>query len=201
MCKYRVGVNHRSFVPRIRASLGEERVVEQNLEPTQVVLCGNLVGKPSQIALGGGDVSSRCINAELNLGDTILVGNKRIFPLKFSLNSNGSAYGKGVDLRNSCWTGKGLTMKMSEEGMRRVECDCNKGGPKDFKWVTRGTKQAEDKPVVGLGASPLLTNPHVGPLNLDFSGPSLYEVGESSLAGLGILVHPSVTVARPKALL
>ena len=133
-------------------------MVEQNLEPAQVVLCGNPVGKPGQIALGGGDVSSRCINAELNLGETIPVGNKRIFLLKFSLNSNESAYGKGLDLRNSCWIGKGLTMKMSEEGKRRVEWDCNKGGPKDFRWVTRGTKQAEDKPVVGLGASPLLTN-------------------------------------------
>lgn len=81
-----------------------------------------------------------------------------------------------------------------------AQLDCNKGGPKDFKWVTRGTKQAEDKPIVGLGTSPLLTDTHVGPLNSVFSGPSLYEVGESSSAGAGNPAHAPTTVASPKAL-
>ena len=51
--------------------------------------------------LGGRDMGSQCINVEFNLGETNLVGNKRIFPLKFNSNLNGSVYGKERELRNS----------------------------------------------------------------------------------------------------
>ena len=52
---------------------------------------------------------------------------------------------------------------------------------KALKWVPRGTKQAVVKPNMGLGTSPVLTDTSVG----HYSGPSLFKVGESSLAGEG----------------
>ena len=57
--------------------------------------------KPCPMALGGGDVGSWCINVDFNLGEINPVGNKKRFPLRFSSNSNESAYGKERDLRKS----------------------------------------------------------------------------------------------------
>ena len=56
--------------------------------------------------------------------------------------------------------------------------------PKSLIWVPKGFKRAV-KPFVGLGSSPELTDPSVGFLKPIFSGPSTFEVGEGSLAGVG----------------
>jgi len=132
-------------------------------------------GKPRPMALGGGDVGSRCVNVDFKLGEINPGGYKMRFLLRFIPNSNESVYGKERDLRNSCWTGKGLTVEVNGEGKRRVTWDCNKGGLKSFKWVTRG-----EKLVWGLGPN---CGTCVGSPNLpilEFLGRIRFEVGESS---------------------
>ena len=43
-----------------------------------MVLSENTAGKPCLMALGGGgDMGSRCINVNFNLGEIYLVGNKK----------------------------------------------------------------------------------------------------------------------------
>ena len=121
-----------------KTQLGEERKVMPKSDPAKVVMSGKLVAKIFLIAVGGGSVKSRSINVDINLGETIPVGNKKRFPLRFNSNSNNSDYGMGSDFRNSCWTGKGLIMEVGEKGKRRVSWDFNKGGPNFFKWVSWG---------------------------------------------------------------
>ena len=91
--------------------------------------------------LRGRDVGFQRINVEFNLGETNPVGNKRIFPLKFNSNLNGSVYGKERELRNSYWTGEGLTVKVNGEGKRHVAWNSNKGGLRSSKWVTRSWRE------------------------------------------------------------
>ncbi|KAL0010801.1 hypothetical protein SO802_005909 [Lithocarpus litseifolius] len=86
------------------------------------------------------------------------------------------------------------------EKVEAVECDCNKGGPKDCIWVAQGSKKAEDKPIIGLGTSPRLTDTHVGPLNSVFSSLSLFEVGKTSSTSTGSLAHAPATEASLLAL-
>ena len=53
------------------------------------------------------------------LREQISEGVKRQFPLQFSLNSNNSKNFGNVkmrELRNSCWVGKWLIVKVNEEG-------------------------------------------------------------------------------------
>lgn len=45
------------------------------LEPAKVVMSGKLVAKIFLIVVGGGSVKSWSINVDINLGETILVGN------------------------------------------------------------------------------------------------------------------------------
>lgn len=120
------------------------------------------------------------------------------------MNSKESDYGIGSHFRNACWTGKGFTMEVSENGERRISWDFNKGGPKCFKWVPRVSQKINNiKPNVGLGPkstmtyplgfiqmpNPLVpgsTQPYLGitqPSNPCFSGPHTYEVGENSSKG------------------
>ena len=66
-----------------------------------------------------------------------------------------------------------------------MEWEGNKEALKALKWVPRGTKQAVVKPVMGLGTSPVLTDTSVGHFVSAYLGPSLFEVGESSLAREG----------------
>ena len=56
--------------------LGEDRVVKQNPKGEQMVLSENPAGKPCLMALGG-DMGSRCINVNFNLGEIYLVGKKK----------------------------------------------------------------------------------------------------------------------------
>ena len=79
---------------------------------------------------------------------------------------------------------KGGDTKIRGES-RALEWECKIEASKALKWVSRGTKQAIVKPTMGLGTSPVLTDTSVGHLNSVYSGPSLFEVGESSLAGEG----------------
>ena len=197
--------------------LGEEKM-GVNPRLTSAKVGGFPMGKPDKMEVGGGDRRVQCVNEEAERGEQNPANTRINFP-SLSLNSKAYEKKKKSDVRRPCWTGSGLIVEVDMIGRRRVswdskkggvkksrwvsravEWDCNKGGPKDFKWVKRGTKQAEDKPIVGLGTSPLLTDTHVGPLNSDFSGPSLYKVGESSSASAGNSAHAPAIVASPKAL-
>lgn len=130
---------------------------------------------------------------DFNFGEINPVGNKKKFPLRCRSNSNEFVYGKERDLRHSCWTGKGLTVEVHGEEKRRVAWDYNKGGPKSFKWTTRGL--FEGNPMLGLGPKPLETRVgHSNFLSLDFLGPICFEVGESSsMADPRPVVSSSVT--------
>ena len=95
-------------------------------------------------------MGSRRINVEFNLVETNLVGNKRRFPLKFISNLNESVYGKEHELRNSYWTGEGLTVEVNGEGKRHVAWNSNKGGLRSSKWVTRSQREHVVGPSSGL---------------------------------------------------
>lgn len=120
------------------------------------------------------------------------VGNKKRFPLKFSSNSIEPVYGKERELRNSYWTGEGLTVEVNGEGKRRAAWNHNKGGLRSFKWVTSGQREhvvgfgnsndtwAQKKVVVGVDQN---YDQQVGLPNfpnLELTGPIRMEVGESS---------------------
>ena len=89
-------------------------------------------------------------------------------------------------------------------GRRRVFWESRKGGvskckgdsreaawerisdtSKDLKWVPKGINQDAIKPNLGLGTSPVMSDPFTCPFYPVLSGPSLFEVGEGSLAGEG----------------
>ena len=121
------------------------------------------------------------------------MGNKKNFLLKFSSNSIEPIYGKERKLRNSYWTGEGLTVEVNGEGKRRATWNHNKGGLKSFKWATRGQREhvegfensndtwTQKKAVVGLDQN---CDQQVGLPNFpnsELTGPIRMEVVESSL--------------------
>ena len=63
--------------------------------------------------------------------------------------------------------------------------DCVSASSKSLKWVPKGVKQDAIKPGLGLGTSPMMTDPLKCPFFPVSSGPSLLEVGGGSLAGKG----------------
>ena len=65
---------------------------------------------------------------------------------------------------------------------------------KGLKWVPKGIKQAIVKPNLGLGTSPVLSDSSMGLFNPVFSGPSMFEVGEGSLAGEGGSAQASLMI-------
>ena len=67
--------------------LGEERMVIPDLEQAKVAVSGVPMDKPCPIVAGGGSMKSRSINVDINLGETLLVGNKERSPLRFNSNS------------------------------------------------------------------------------------------------------------------
>lgn len=103
-----------------KTQVAEDRLVKPNPEPAQMVLSRIPVGKLCLTALGGGDVSSWCINVDFNFREINLVGNNKKFPLRCSSNSNEFVYGKERDLMNSCWTRKGLTVEVNGGKKRGV---------------------------------------------------------------------------------
>ena len=84
----------------------------------------------------------------INVGEKLLVQNQIRSSLIFSLNSNKTENGKGRDLRDTQWTGKGLIVEVARNGKRRVFWDKYKGGKTSFKWVSRAVTE---KLSIGLG--------------------------------------------------
>ena len=126
-------------------------------------------------------------------------------PLRFNSNSKESDYGMLSELRNRCWTGKGLIVETGEKGKRRVSWDYNKGGPKSFKWVPREAS----KPTVSQSLNPTLAQNGLGSNKSNeacFSGPSIYKMGElSSMTSPTPLAHSVsstlVPLGKPESLL
>ena len=178
-----------------KTQIGEEKMVVPDPEHAKKVVSGRPVVNSCPLAAGGGAVKPRSINGDINLGEKIPAGNKLRFPLQFNSNSKEAVYGIGSDLRNACWTGKGLTMVIDEKGKRRVSWDYNRGGPKCFKWAPRET--SKNKPTVGLSLKPKLAQPCLGSTQLtvaSFSSPSSHEMGEpSAKASLTPLAHSVIT--------
>ena len=52
-----------------KSQLGEDRVVKHNPEVEQMVLSEIMASKPCSMALGGGQVGSRCIYVDFNMRD------------------------------------------------------------------------------------------------------------------------------------
>ena len=105
------------------------------------------VGQPGTTTVRGGERRERSIN----LGEKLLVRNKTRSPLRFNLNSNKVEHGKGCDLRDSRWIGKGLIVEVAENGKRRVSWDNSKGGKSSFKWVIRAPIEQKEEVGIGLG--------------------------------------------------
>ena len=79
--------------------------------------------------------------------------------MKFNSNWNESVYGKEHELRNSYWTGEGLTIEVNGEGKRHVACNSNKGRLRSSKWVKRSQREHMGGPFSG---SRVQKNPVVG---------------------------------------
>ena len=88
--------------------LGEEDAGKpSHLKPIKMVPVEKIGGKPSQIAVGGGNGSGRRIMENVKVGEKILEEIKKRFMLQFSSNSNEINNGKECYIRNSCWIRKG----------------------------------------------------------------------------------------------
>ena len=159
--------------------------------------------KSDKLEVVGGARREICIYEVVEVGEQILADTRIRFP-SISLDSKDYEKGKKSDARRSCWTGRGLIVEVDVIGRRRVswdrrkggvkkirgeswavEWECNKEASKTLKWIPWGTKQAVVKPTMGLGTSPVLTDTSVGHFVSAYLGPSLFEVGESSLAREG----------------
>lgn len=90
-------------------------------EHAKMVLSGLRVAKPFPLAASGESVKSQSLNAGINLGETILVGNKKRFLLSFDSNLKDTSYGIGSVLRNACWIGEVLTVEMDKKGKRKCK--------------------------------------------------------------------------------
>ena len=109
------------------------------------------VGQPGTTAVRGGEGRERSINLGINLGEKLPVRNKTRSPLRFNLNSNKAEHGKGCDLRDSRWIGKGLIVEVAKNGKQRVSWDNSKGGKSSFKWVIRAPIEQKEEVGIGLG--------------------------------------------------
>jgi len=77
-----------------------------------------LVSQPGTTAVRGGEGRERSTNFGINSREKSPVQNKKRSPLRFSLNSNKTEIGKGSDLRDSRWTGRGLIVELAKNGKR-----------------------------------------------------------------------------------
>ena len=142
------------------------------------------VGQLGTTAVRGGEGRERSINLGINLGEKLPVQNKTRFPLSFSLNSNKAENGKGCDLRDSHWIGKGLIVEVAENGKRRVSWNNSKGGISSFKWVIRAP--TEQKEEVGISLGPKHSEAHCVSNSSPMStSPYHLEAGECSNTFLG----------------
>ncbi|XP_030943370.1 uncharacterized protein LOC115968197 isoform X2 [Quercus lobata] len=189
-----LGATAKGKIPQI----GEEKM-GVNLRISGVKVGDFPVEKSNRMEVVGGARRELCSYEVAEVGEQILVDTRLRFP-SISLNSKDYVKGKKSDARRSCWSGRGLVVEVDVIGRRRVFWDRKKGGDTKcrgdsqvaeietsmaFKWVPRRTKQAVVKPFMGLGTSPELTDTSVG----HFSGPRLFEVGESSWAGEGAVAQ------------
>ena len=134
-------------------------------------------------AVRGGEGRGRSINLGINVGENLPVQNQIRSPLIFGLNSNKTEKGKGRDLRDTRWNGKGLIVVVAENGKRRVFWDNYKEGKTSFKWVPRAVTE---KLSFGLGPKQPVTHSvsNLGPLS---TSPCSLEAGECSNTFLGPL--------------
>ncbi|KAK9992895.1 hypothetical protein SO802_022598 [Lithocarpus litseifolius] len=189
-------------------------VKEKRTQSGEAMMGVNQRPTGAKVGLAPAGKRGQCINEEAEVGEQNLAYCNMRFP---SLSLNAKALEKGKKksvVRNPCWSGRGLIVEVDVRGRRRVSWDRKKRGvqelvwasqaverdrikvgPKVCKWVAREIKQAEVKPVMGPCTSPRSTDTLVGPPISVFSSPSLFEVGETSLAGTGSLVHTPATVA------
>lgn len=85
--------------------------------------------------------------------------------------------------------------------------DCISEAPRALNWVARGNHKAgafykaRVKPGLGLNKSPIASDSLKSPSLPVFSGPSVFEVGESSLSGEENSAQVPLTEANPKPLL
>ena len=189
-----LGATAKGKIPQI----GEEKM-GVNLRISSVKEGDFPVEKSDRMEVVGGARRELCSYEVAEVGEQNLADTRLCFP-SISLNSKDYDKGKKSDARRSCWSGRGLVVEVAVIGRRWVFWDRKKEGDtkcrgesrvadivtsKAFKWVPRSTKQAVVKPFMGLGTSPELTDTSVG----HFSGPRLFEVGESSWAGEGALAQ------------
>ena len=174
--------------------LGKEKKGE-NLKLSGAKVGEIPVGKSERMEVVGG------IRREQRLSEVAEVGKQKLADTRFHFPSflNSKVDEKGM--KCDCWSGRGLVVEVDVKGRRRiswvrkkggvskirgeareVEWECISDASKALKWVPQGTKQDVVKPVLGLGTSPMMIDSVMGYF---YSGPSLFEMGESFLAGEG----------------
>ena len=87
------------FVERQNQSRG---LLVMNSKLTSTKVGDFPVGKPDTMVVGGRDRREQCINVDTELGEQILVENRKCILVRFSLNSKSDENGKRSDLRRSC---------------------------------------------------------------------------------------------------
>ncbi|KAL0001404.1 hypothetical protein SO802_015185 [Lithocarpus litseifolius] len=122
---------------------------DNNKEKQNPVLEQRPVSILGPMILGGREGGSRCINKEFESGETNTVKIKWRAPFKTHSNRNKHAYGKEHDLRHTDWTGKGLTVEVNEEGIRRVVWNSNKGRLRHSFWVNSNRREHVGGPFNG----------------------------------------------------
>ncbi|KAL0008930.1 hypothetical protein SO802_010432 [Lithocarpus litseifolius] len=182
-----------------KMQLGNNRGEKENSVMEQRRLSVTLANTSGPMTLGGRDVGPRHSDVDVDLGETKLAGIKRSFQLNFKSKVNNSVYGKEFELRNSHWTGEGLTIEVNEEGSAHYRCDAgisNKGGWRISKVVIKNQRHFVVGPSSGSrgqNLNPTLAQTGVGSFQSKkfcFSGPSIHEMGEpSSLTSPKSLAH------------
>ena len=83
------------------------------------------------------------------------------------------------------WESRKGGVSKGRNDSREAAWECASDSSKSLKWIPKGVFQDASKFGLGLGASPVLTDPPKYPFFPISSGPSVFEVGEASLAGKG----------------
>ena len=196
--------------------LGEEKM-ELNLRIAGAEVRDFPVDKSDKKEVVGGVRREQRINEVVEVGEQYLADRIRFPSPSLCLNSKNYEKGRRSEVWRSCWTGRSLVVEVDVTGRRQVfwvrkkrgdmkirrdvragDWKCNGEASKTLKWVPRGTNQAAINPALGLGSSPVLTEAGVGHFQSVFSGPSHFEVGESSLTGESVQAQPLWTLAHPK---
>ena len=175
-----LGVN-----PRVSKAFGGESLVEKQ---GRKVIMGEARREKGYLEMVVADTRTSLPRGSLNSKD---VGNRK----------------KGVAGSNG-WSGRSLVVEVDGTGRRRVSWESRKGGvskgrnvsrevawesaadsANSLKWIPKGVDQEASKIGLGLGKSPLLTDPPTYPFLPTSSGPRVFEVGEASVDGKGGLAQ------------